>query len=96
MKILKRYAIQEQKTVVITVHQPSSEMFRMFDKLLLLYNGCTAYFGGVNNICEYFQDIGVVIKPHYNPAEFVRKYMDAKLETTTTYEGCIFDTCKYS
>lgn len=74
MKILKRYAIQEQKTVVITVHQPSSEMFHMFDKLLLLYNGCTSYFGEVNNIYEYFEDIGVPIKPHYNPAEFVRKY----------------------
>ncbi|XP_058986779.1 uncharacterized protein LOC101890903 isoform X2 [Musca domestica] len=81
MKILKRYAIQEQKTVVITVHQPSSEMFRMFDKLLLLYNGCTAYFGGVNNICEYFQDIGVVIKPHYNPAEFVLEQIKSNPDT---------------
>lgn len=74
MKILKRYATQEQKTIVITVHQPSSQMFHMFDKLLLLYNGTTAYFGEVNNIYRYFEDIGVSIKPHYNPAEFVRKY----------------------
>ncbi|XP_065355351.1 uncharacterized protein E23 [Calliphora vicina] len=71
MKILKRYATQEQKTIVITVHQPSSQMFHMFDKLLLLYNGTTAYFGEVNNIYRYFEDIGVSIKPHYNPAEFV-------------------------
>ncbi|XP_073824907.1 ABC transporter G family member E23 isoform X2 [Musca autumnalis] len=81
MKILKRYAIQEQKTVVITVHQPSSEMFRMFDKLLLLYDGCTAYFGGVNNINEYFQDIGVAIKPHYNPAEFVLEQLKSNPDT---------------
>ncbi|XP_061394617.1 uncharacterized protein LOC133330163 [Musca vetustissima] len=81
LKILKRYAIQEQKTVVITVHQPSSEMFRMFDKLLLLYNGCTAYYGGVNNIYEYFQDIGVTIKPHYNPAEFVLEQLKSNPDT---------------
>ncbi|XP_053961092.1 ABC transporter G family member 1 isoform X2 [Anastrepha ludens] len=71
MKFLKRYAVQEQKTVVITVHQPSSQMFHMFDKLLLLYNGRTAYFGEVNNIYTYFESIGVAIKPHYNPADFV-------------------------
>ncbi|XP_037810608.1 ABC transporter G family member 14 isoform X2 [Lucilia sericata] len=71
MKILKRYATEEQKTIVITVHQPSSQMFHMFDKLLLLYNGTTAYFGEVKDIYRYFENIGVSIKPHYNPAEFV-------------------------
>nr|QBO55774.1 ABCG1 variant V1 [Bactrocera dorsalis] len=71
MNFLKRYAVQEQKTVVITVHQPSSQMFHMFDKLLLLYSGRTAYFGEVNNVYTYFESIGVAIKPHYNPADFV-------------------------
>lgn len=73
MKILKRYATHDHKSIVITVHQPSSQMFHMFDKLLLLYNGRTAYFGEVDNIYKYFENIGVAIKPHYNPAEFVRK-----------------------
>ncbi|XP_030556016.1 ABC transporter G family member 21 [Drosophila novamexicana] len=71
MKVLKRYAQLEQKTIVISVHQPSSQMFHMFDKLLLLHQGRTAYFGEVNNIYRHFEDIGVTIKPHYNPADFV-------------------------
>lgn len=71
MRVLKRYAAQERKTVVITVHQPSSQMFHMFDKLLLLYNGHTAYFGEVKNIYQYFEDVGLAIKPHYNPADFL-------------------------
>lgn len=73
MKVLKRYAQLEQKTIVISVHQPSSQMFHMFDKLLLLHQGCTAYFGEVHNIYRHFEDIGVTIKPHYNPADFVCK-----------------------
>ncbi|XP_062121692.1 uncharacterized protein LOC133835546 isoform X3 [Drosophila sulfurigaster albostrigata] len=71
MKVLKRYAQLEQKTIVISVHQPSSQMFHMFDKLLLLHQGRTAYFGEVQNIFRHFEDIGVTIKPHYNPADFV-------------------------
>ncbi|EDW11067.2 ABC transporter G family member 21 isoform X1 [Drosophila mojavensis] len=71
MKVLKRYAQLEQKTIVISVHQPSSQMFHMFDKLLLLHQGRTAYFGEVNNIYRHFESIGVTIKAHYNPADFV-------------------------
>lgn len=73
IKVLKRFAIQEQRTIVMSVHQPSSEMFHMFDKLLLVYHGRTAYFGEVNKIFGYFENIGVTIKPHYNPAEFLCK-----------------------
>lgn len=70
---LQRYAAQEHKTVVITVHQPSSQMFHMFDRLLLLCRGQTSYFGDVHKVVDYFHDIGFPMKPHYNPADFICK-----------------------
>lgn len=73
---LQRYALQENKTVVITVHQPSSQMFHMFDRLLLLCKGQTAYFGNVDRVVDSFQEIGLTMKDHYNPADFIRELLE--------------------
>ncbi|CAK9251953.1 unnamed protein product, partial [Sphagnum jensenii] len=39
MQTLKDYAVKEKKTMIATIHQPSSQMFYMMDKLLLLCCG---------------------------------------------------------
>lgn len=70
---LKKYAEQEGKSIVVTVHQPSSRMFHSFSKLLLLSRGQVAYYGSTSNIARFFSTIGLTLLPHYNPADFIRK-----------------------
>lgn len=44
-KLLRDLAHQEGKTIISTIHQPSSEAFMYFDRLLLMCDGHTVYQG---------------------------------------------------
>ncbi|KAL6318433.1 hypothetical protein AAG906_041198 [Vitis piasezkii] len=59
------------KTVVTTIHQPSSRLFSMFDKLVLLGKGNSLYFGKASEAMLYFSSIGCSPLEAMNPAEFL-------------------------
>ncbi|XP_057460458.1 ABC transporter G family member 27-like [Actinidia eriantha] len=49
---------EDGKTVVTTIHQPSSTIFSKFDKLILLGKGCSLSFGKASEVMVYFSSIG--------------------------------------
>ncbi|XP_038697165.1 ABC transporter G family member 22-like isoform X1 [Tripterygium wilfordii] len=59
------------KTVVTTIHQPSSRLFHKFDKLILLGKGSLLYFGKASEAMPYFSSIGCNPLLSMNPAEFL-------------------------
>ncbi|XP_057974027.1 ABC transporter G family member 22-like [Malania oleifera] len=59
------------KTVVTTIHQPSSRLFSKFDKLILLGKGSSLYFGKASEAMPYFSSIGCSPLIAMNPAEFL-------------------------
>jgi len=72
------------RTVLCTIHQPSSDVFNLFDSLLLLKRGGeTVYFGDLGHegrsIVEYFESIPTVprIKRGYNPATWMLEVIGA-------------------
>ncbi|KAJ6298084.1 hypothetical protein OIU76_019252 [Salix suchowensis] len=59
------------RTIVMTIHQPSSRLFYMFDKVLLLSEGNSLYFGERSQVMDYFSSIGYSPAVPMNPADFL-------------------------
>ncbi|KAF3773453.1 ABC transporter G family member 26 [Nymphaea thermarum] len=59
------------RTIIITIHQPSSRVFHMFDKLLLISEGYPVYYGVAGDAMNYFLSIGFTPQIAMNPADFM-------------------------
>ncbi|VFQ92907.1 unnamed protein product [Cuscuta campestris] len=59
------------RTVVMTIHQPSSRLFYSFDKVMLLCEGNTLYFGKGCEVMNYFSGIGFSPSVSMNPSDFL-------------------------
>ncbi|XP_040985841.1 ABC transporter G family member 26 [Juglans microcarpa x Juglans regia] len=59
------------RTIITTIHQPSSRMFHMFDKILLISEGYPVYYGKARESMEYFSSLRFIPEIPMNPAEFL-------------------------
>ncbi|XP_062088742.1 ABC transporter G family member 9-like [Humulus lupulus] len=59
------------RTVLMSIHQPSSRLFYMFDKLILLSEGNSLYFGNGSDVMDYFSSIGYAPSMAMNPSDFL-------------------------
>ncbi|MED6219790.1 ABC transporter G member 26 [Stylosanthes scabra] len=59
------------RTIITTIHQPSSRIFHMFDKLLLISEGYPVYYGKARDSMEYFSSLRFAPEIPMNPAEFL-------------------------
>ena len=57
------------KTIICTIHQPSSQVFNKFDKLLLMAEGQTAYLGDAKDCKGFFARANYPCPEDYNPAD---------------------------
>ncbi|CAF3776778.1 unnamed protein product [Adineta steineri] len=65
-----RKLCNQGKTIVCTIHQPSSEIFQLFDTLYLLAEGRVAYFGSRKKVEGFFSGLGYVAPDNYNLSDF--------------------------
>ncbi|OIT00942.1 PREDICTED: ABC transporter G family member 25 [Nicotiana attenuata] len=62
---------QKGKTIITSVHQPSSRVFQMFSSVLVLSEGRCLYFGKGNEAMNYFESVGFSPSFPMNPADFL-------------------------
>ena len=70
MKIIRRLTDQGI-SVICTIHQPSTEVFLLFDNLVLLLAGELVYNGPAKSAVSYFKSSGFDHFPGMNPADFI-------------------------
>lgn len=75
METLGDLARHEQRTVISTIHQPNSDIFEQFDRLVLLAKGKIIYFNKANLSVEYFGSIGYQCPELSNPCDFFMSMM---------------------
>ena len=71
MDCLSRMARSSRRTVVVTIHQPRSNIVALFDKLLVLGRGRVIYCGPMAGCGAYLDGIGHACPTGYNIADFV-------------------------
>ncbi|XP_012849226.1 PREDICTED: ABC transporter G family member 26 [Erythranthe guttata] len=59
------------RTIITTIHQPSSRMFHKFDRVLLIAEGYPVYYGKARDSMEYFSCLRFIPQIPMNPAEFL-------------------------
>uniref|UniRef100_A0A0K8SNK1 Protein white n=1 Tax=Lygus hesperus TaxID=30085 RepID=A0A0K8SNK1_LYGHE len=67
--VLKSLA-SKGKTVIVTIHQPSSEVYAMFDKICLMAEGKLAFLGTPAQANEFFKVLGAPCPANHNPADY--------------------------
>jgi len=68
IKTLKEFCNVSNKIIVATIHQPSMEVFYLFDKLILLSKGECTYNARIDDIPNYFRK---ELRPKTNPADVI-------------------------
>ena len=59
------------RTIITTIHQPRSEIWGLFDHLILLTGGSPVFCGPTDACLPYFKDLGYELPPFVNPAEYI-------------------------
>ncbi|KAF3931873.1 hypothetical protein ABW19_dt0207363 [Dactylella cylindrospora] len=59
------------RTIITTIHQPRSEIWNLFDRIILLSRGKPVYCGTQTNALPYFSSLGYDLPEFFNPADYL-------------------------
>ncbi|KAJ1941586.1 (ABC) transporter, partial [Kickxella alabastrina] len=87
MDTLSKLARRYSRTVICTIHQPRTDIFTMFDQLIVLAAGQMCYSGPASNISTYLESIGHPVPEGYNIADFSIDLVQQATVTSANQRG---------
>ncbi|CAO2839619.1 unnamed protein product [Amaranthus hypochondriacus] len=91
VKVLQRIA-QSGSIVIMTIHQPSSRILNLLDRLLFLSRGQTVFGGTPSDLPEFFSEFGKPIPENENRTEFALDHIRELEESSEgTHEMVMFN-----
>lgn len=81
-----REMVNQQRTVVMTAHLPTAEIFELFDSVVLLSKGCIIFTGAASEALSYFSNLkslkfDKVLSMYANPADFLTDISSCQLKS---------------
>ncbi|KAJ9542661.1 hypothetical protein OSB04_029167 [Centaurea solstitialis] len=88
VQALRTMAQDANLTIISSIHQPSSEVFALFDDLFLLSGGETVFFGEAKTALEFFSDAGIPCPSRRNPSDHFLRCINSDFDTVNaTLQG---------
>ncbi|CAK5076470.1 unnamed protein product [Meloidogyne enterolobii] len=91
IQVLKDLARRKNMTIIVTIHQPSSQLFEMFDKICLLAEGKLAFLGTTAEAIPFFERGRIHSKVNKICSSFTQsdtgKQLMHELSSNTSSEG---------
>ncbi|KJE94122.1 ABC transporter [Capsaspora owczarzaki ATCC 30864] len=89
METLQELARNGNRAIVFTIHQPRSNITKLFDKLLLLADGRQIFYGNAPEALPFFEGCGFMCDVQTNPSDFfldiIADDTEAVHKLSTTY-----------
>ncbi|XP_060071936.1 ATP-binding cassette sub-family G member 8-like [Ylistrum balloti] len=61
---------RNNRTVLMSIHQPRSDIFELFDLMMIMTSGRQVYFGEANKMVDYFTEKGFPCPALTNPCDY--------------------------
>ena len=66
---------QSGKMIIFTIHQPSSRIYKIFDRLILMSEGTVLYQGVASQSVKYLENLGFKCPQDTNPPDFYMRLL---------------------
>ncbi|CDK29990.1 unnamed protein product [Kuraishia capsulata CBS 1993] len=85
VQTLKKLA-KKGKTFIVSIHQPRSDIFSLFDQILVLSRGRMCYGAKGSEIISYFSELGFNVPELVNPADYLVDITSIDFRTPEAYK----------